>query len=53
MTRKFTHAEIEAMKARIEGELKDLEEANFTYEMWLLDWRRREAERCARHEAAE
>jgi len=49
----MTKAEIEAMKARIEGDLKDLEEDNFTYVMWLMDWRRREAERQAQSEAAE
>lgn len=43
----MTPAEIEAMKERIEGELKDLEEDNFTYQMWLADWRRRMAEQRA------
>lgn len=40
---RMTDAEIEAMKTRIEGEIKDLEEMNFTYQMWLADWRKRMA----------
>ena len=43
MTRKLSNEEIEAMKARIEGEIKDLEEMNFTYQTWLADWRKRMA----------
>lgn len=41
----MTKAEIEAMKDRIEGDIKDLEELHYTYEVWLADWRRRMAER--------
>lgn len=43
MSTRMTAAEIEAMKARIEGEIKDIEEMNFTYQVWLADWRKRMA----------
>lgn len=42
---RMSEAEIEAMKERIEGEIKEVEELAFTYEVWLQDWRKRMAEK--------
>lgn len=51
MTQKLSDAEIQVMKDRIEGHLKEAEEAAFTLEMWMRDWRERMA--AKRGEAAE
>jgi hypothetical protein len=38
---RLTEAEIEAIKERVEAAAKDAEEAAFTLEMWIRDYRRR------------
>lgn len=44
----YSDEEIEAVKDRVEGALKDAEEAAFTLEMFMMDWRKRMAAQRAK-----